>query len=361
VAAVGQGCLGVERCGLCVGACPAGAIQGPGRPVVDAEACRACGACVSACPVGAATLPDADLPGLEAELAVLVEEARAAGVPLALACGSAPRIPEEGDRVPVRLPCLSVVTAGWVLQLLVAGAPGIVLAGCGDACRVGGAGRARGVVETVRRVVAARGASAGDRVRLYLGGLPEEPAVGSGATAPAPPGEATVGRAGPRLSEPWATTAAAAALLPSGAVLEDLPAGPGVLSVTERCTLCGLCASVCPTGAVALERGAVTSALTFDPASCAGCGNCVPICPEGALRLSRRLDRDELSGGRRRLRAGAEALCRSCGGPVAPGPMLERIRELLADEGPGLLRLLTELCPDCRAAGRAPAEGPVRG
>jgi ferredoxin len=382
VAAVGEGCLGADRCGICAWACPVGAIDGSGRPGVDAEACRACGACVSACPVGAATLPDADLPGLEAELAVLVEEARSAGAALSLACRAAPDPAPGEDRVPLRLPCLSIVTAGWLLQLLAAGVPAVVLAGCGDGCRVGGAGRARAIVDTARRVVAAGGASAGDRVRLYLGGVPEGPAPAAGAPAPSParagapaPGSsataegtapvATAGpwlaQPGPRLSEPWATTAAAAALLPPGAALEDLPAGPGALSVTERCTLCGLCASVCPTGAVALETGVATSTLTFDPASCAGCGNCVRICPEGALRLSRRLDPDELSGGRRRLRAGAQALCRSCGGPVAPGPMLERIGELLAHEEPGLLRVLTELCPDCRAAGRAPAGGAIRG
>jgi hypothetical protein len=41
--------------------------------------------------------------------------------------------------------------------------------------------------------------------------------------------------------------------------------------------------------------------------------------------------------------------------------MLERIGELLAHEEPGLIRVLTELCPDCRAAGRAPAGDAIRG
>jgi pyruvate formate lyase activating enzyme len=50
-------CLGAEKCGRCLGACPYGLLRPEGGRVPAApEGCRACGACVTACPSGARTL-----------------------------------------------------------------------------------------------------------------------------------------------------------------------------------------------------------------------------------------------------------------------------------------------------------------
>ncbi|MCK4438302.1 4Fe-4S binding protein, partial [Candidatus Bathyarchaeota archaeon] len=40
-------------CGVCVDACPFGAIDMVNDKAVINEACRACGQCIDACPVGA--------------------------------------------------------------------------------------------------------------------------------------------------------------------------------------------------------------------------------------------------------------------------------------------------------------------
>lgn len=48
-----------------------------------------------------------------------------------------------------------------------------------------------------------------------------------------------------------------------------------------KCTGCGRCADVCPTGAMQVEAGHAR----VDGARCQGCEACVAACPEGALSV----------------------------------------------------------------------------
>ncbi len=116
------------------------------------------------------------------------------------------------------------------------------------------------------------------------------------------------------------------------------------------CTLCGACARQCPEGALRLEDQGVEYALVFDPLPCVGCGACEAACPEGALRLVRG----------RRARAGAVRLasspvqaCRSCGRPVAPVKLVERVKARLSRAGVGAWSWALELCPSCKARAAA--------
>ena len=47
-----------------------------------------------------------------------------------------------------------------------------------------------------------------------------------------------------------------------------------------RCTGCGACVAVCPTGAIALVDGRAR----IDEEACTGCGACVDACSEGAIQ-----------------------------------------------------------------------------
>lgn len=49
----------------------------------------------------------------------------------------------------------------------------------------------------------------------------------------------------------------------------------------DRCTGCGLCLDVCPSGVLALENGTIT--LRRD--GCFGCDHCAAVCPAGAITI----------------------------------------------------------------------------
>lgn len=55
----------------------------------------------------------------------------------------------------------------------------------------------------------------------------------------------------------------------------------------EKCSSCQMCATFCPTGAIAKYAGEDGSiGVTHRPVDCVKCRCCTDICPEGALELS---------------------------------------------------------------------------
>ncbi len=51
----------------------------------------------------------------------------------------------------------------------------------------------------------------------------------------------------------------------------------------ERCTHCGACVGVCPSGALALDRR--TMMVRFDNAKCIACEFCINACPPRAMEV----------------------------------------------------------------------------
>ena len=56
-----------------------------------------------------------------------------------------------------------------------------------------------------------------------------------------------------------------------------------VLRNDERCTHCGACITICPTGAFELDRK--TRQIAFINEKCIACGLCIKACPPRALEL----------------------------------------------------------------------------
>lgn len=361
VASVDRGsCIGEARCGLCVQACPFGAIAIAGsKAAVDREACASCGVCVTSCPAGAIELPGASLSQVEAEISVLLE---AEAPRLVFACRGARQdttggTPLSAGWLPVEVPCLGMVTPGWILQALARGASTVALVGCGERCRSGSAAACRDRVDFVRELLRLLGESSPARAVTLLAADAELPSPGAGTTAP--PSRLADGAV--TLLEPDATTEATANFAQRhgarmAATLVHAGSPLGIVGIREEtCTACGACTAVCPTEALRYEEGAEGEAVvSFEAAQCIACGNCVPVCPEGAfetLGLRAGIELAALATGRIVLKRAASVRCRRCRAAIAPEAMLTRIRTMLGngEESAALVATVTELCSDCRA------------
>ena len=70
-------------------------------------------------------------------------------------------------------------------------------------------------------------------------------------------------------------------LIDSGVKIQSL--SQDVTRNEARCTYCGACVTVCPSGAFEVEPG--TMKVNFDNAKCVACGLCIPACPPRAMEL----------------------------------------------------------------------------
>jgi ferredoxin len=323
-------CVGTARCGLCVSVCPHEAIAvNGGRPVIDPDRCEPCGQCVPACPTGALRLAGSSAAQVEAQLRVLLGGA-VEGV--LFACAAAERSVPSGW-FEVELPALSLVTPGWILQTLARGAPAVRLAACqGECC----AGAERSVAFC----------------RRLLEGLGDQHATARVEAGPAPP-PLRPGTAELTLREPRATAEALLALTEADLLISDEASPLGLLTLSpERCTVCGACATICPTRAFALEEDAEETALQHDPSRCIHCGLCVEACPEGALEVHPGLDLGRLRRGVVTLIRSGRETCSACGAELPPRPMRKRVRELLAEAAPAFAEAPLDLCAGCLSASR---------
>jgi len=70
-------------------------------------------------------------------------------------------------------------------------------------------------------------------------------------------------------------------LTESGVRIQSL--SQDVIRNEERCTHCGACISICPTGA--FELAPSTRRVNFDNEKCVACGQCIKACPPRAMEL----------------------------------------------------------------------------
>lgn len=70
-------------------------------------------------------------------------------------------------------------------------------------------------------------------------------------------------------------------LADTGVKIQSL--GQDVIRNESRCTHCGACVTLCPTGAFNLEKG--TRMIKFDHSKCVVCELCIKACPPRAMDL----------------------------------------------------------------------------
>jgi ferredoxin len=115
-----------------------------------------------------------------------------------------------------------------------------------------------------------------------------------------------------------------------------------------RCTLCGTCVNICPSGALTFPAA---DRIAFVESRCLQCGLCAKVCPERAVAMTPRLITDHTARSAPRLVAEAEMFtCDDCGQAFAPRAMVERSRAMMAGHPmfEGDRARLMDLCPACR-------------
>ncbi len=303
-----------QACGLCVSACPVGTIELSDAAPDFQEGCIGCGQCTAVCPTGAPSVDGFALP---------------AALPAALPRGSESvqvdcwRVPfAESPPGALRVPCLAGIGAGWLLVLFdLAAAQGertILLldrGACAECAAGSGMAALHAVLGEVRELLADCGV-ADERLPRFAA-LPSQSQLAP--TIPTSAGEIRierrhffrglmggVARGVDEIAAVRATTGTGGApnvLRDRVAPLEHMRTVTALTSIAARhgravssrvlpmasladCDAHGVCAKVCPTGALVREESGETAELRFLAARCIACGQCARNCPDKALHIS---------------------------------------------------------------------------
>lgn len=355
-------CASDSHCSACLMACPQDALyRVEGRLSVDPAACTGCGACLSACSSGAISLNGTSIDQLEAAASALAAAALRSGTAavggVAIVCREAKAdVAPGGAWLPLEVPSLEMVSAGWALQLLSSGIA-VSLVGCDEeAC----ARRQSQLTDLCSRLIEA----AAPELRGFIAGSVGDSLPPIEVPRRQLPADGVVTIV---LREPAASVQALSAIMSSTPALGaagpwtvDSPASPlGEIAIEAAgCSACGCCVLACPTGALqATQSNGAAYVLSFDAADCSACDACVASCPEGVVSLHRRVSPDNLAPHRRPI---AEVVvgshrCASCGGPLVAGLAGGVVAQRLADSHPEIAaRLLAgNRCSDCLLSARA--------
>ncbi|MFW5709501.1 MAG: 4Fe-4S dicluster domain-containing protein [Chloroflexota bacterium] len=287
-------------CSACVDACPTSAfsVDGEGGGLtLDGDRCVGCAACTHLCPTGAIhsrTSADRLLKHVE-------QHGDAARVELI--CPYREPVNRQADRDSAAFitpRCLAALAPSTYVELANRGVRHITLRldACAD-CPISHA--AQTICETA--AAAADLLRAAPMTTIVL--VSEPPAGKRNLSDLHDTRQTSVSRRGlfqmftrpltepsdvPRLSLPVRLTAEQQRLLP--AVVEralqtsDMPDWAPRLVADDSCTGCDVCAKLCPTAALSLQRDDAHFWLHFRAAYCTGCGLCTAGCPSHALDLA---------------------------------------------------------------------------
>jgi ferredoxin len=334
-------CAAADGCRACVAVCPQEAYRWhQGRIHFNKEICEPCGRCVAVCPTEAISNPAATPAMLAAQITALVGRGDAA-TGLRFVCSRAHLPDPVAGWYDVTVPCTGMIPGTWLITALLMGAGSVTAVSCsGSGCPLGLDGHARSAIDFARTVLTAASLD------------PEAVPIDSGVDTIKSPGARV------DLANPFTHAGGVEAMLALDSFSETALAVThpgstiGVVDIDpDACTLCTQCAQTCPTGAILAEYKGQVVSLTFDAASCTNCLQCTIACPEierGAISVKGRVDAELLRAGRRSINEGVVLVCESCGKPIAPSSMMDRIGALLGDEFDDTMSYLTRKCIDCR-------------
>jgi ferredoxin len=333
-----------STCQACDSICPAGAIQAGKPPQLDAQKCQGCLACLQICPTGAFQADDT-IPNLLNCATRLETES------LELLCEQNP-LAEKGLKeasTAIRVKgCLAGIGSGGFLALLALGLGEVIVRD--DACSGCPWGELKTQIEAQVASTQLLLSAWGREKALQLSGPLEEQALYMRPVweASNPPlsrrdlfrlasrqGQLAAARVlsedhpntGKHASRQRLRILAAITHLPQPAEscrtlsLEGL--GFAVLTVSEDCTACGVCARLCPTGALQFtNQDDQRYQLDFDPRTCIGCAACMVVCGPQAIDMQTAPTFEQVFGSQEpvTLIAGDLAHCERCQAAYAARP-----------------------------------------
>lgn len=292
-----------QECGLCASACPAGAIAlDQGRPALRG-ACLGCGQCAAVCPTAA----------LETDGFALPATLPQGGKEISVDCWRVAF--EDSPASALRVPCLGGLSVGWLLSLCdLASERAIHLLDRG-ACSKCSAGT--GYESLLQRVAEARTLLLQSGVAIenlpVITHVPAHKPLAQG--IPVTMGELRTDRRGflrgligsaARGADEFSSLARGAeqpiVLREQAAPLEQMRVATALQRIAARhgravppqalpqisltaCSAHGVCAKVCPTGALQRRDADGAVELHFHAARCVSCAQCVRVCPDQAIRV----------------------------------------------------------------------------
>ncbi len=290
-------CASLDHCYLCVDACPENAILREKPVKIDLSRCSECGACVNACPAGYLTFPSFALTGFKR---MLRDSEVLYAVPLSKL--------EEADE-------------GSVIRSQERSFPLVA------------------VLLTREKGVEFRGIGL-DLLEPYLEELESLPKAE---------------RRPIRIERLNEYSSMEATLIASE--LEDRDEWIELkhlnffrVSVSDECTLCGVCPKVCPTKALRIVKEGEVLKLEFSHQLCIGCRACEESCPENAMELSREINPHLLITGDFIEETRDEiARCRGCGAPLeGTVRMIQKLERRIRERGDERYAELVWYCPACK-------------
>ncbi len=339
-------CAADSGCRACVDVCPQEALTVQDRQVsFDRSVCEPCGLCVTTCPTGATVDPATTTSQLEAEIAGLLDpsvgRAETRSIVFTCARGNAP------EAIPgwyaVTVPCSGMVRPGWILAPLLMGAGAVAVLPCSESgCELGHDARVDDAVEFCRLLLSSFDESS-ERVMTTRTSVVPKPLPRVALTDPFGP----IGAVG-------VMQALAARHEEARNLLIDHQGAPtGIVQLNPvTCTACTRCVQTCPTGALGSANAAEHVTITFDANLCTACEQCTQACPElsrRAISLRSTTDMGALLNGRIALLESDTILCDSCGKPIAPAPLMERITKMLGPGQDAVRAMITSRCVSCRS------------
>lgn len=296
-------------CRACEIVCPVKAIRIGETALQLDESCVRCGRCAAVCPMGALALPGFSVPDVPQERTS----------PLSVDCWKVPeKLSPEGS---VRVPCLGGLSTGRILELVaMAGAHSLRLLDRGWClkCKAGSsldhpihasleqakslldaAGLATGRLPMLRSVHLSDDLMPTDipepvtetrmSRRAFFSALTSKTVATIDKVKPLAPELEARQRRGfekaPVSSRERERMLLRMELICKSAGVTPPPKLFFRVAISDACNNHQLCASICPTGALAVfEQGSRTK-LIFDTRLCIGCNECYSICPSKALNV----------------------------------------------------------------------------